>query len=110
MSAEDRPASLYGSPEEVHVAGFVVRAYPAAVPRVAAALATMPGVQVHAATDEGKLVVTAEADNAATITDTLCRIQTHDGVLSAALVYQHIESTEDMNEEVELEDHATRLR
>ena len=34
MNAADSSASLSGSAEEVHVAGFVVRAYPAAVPRV----------------------------------------------------------------------------
>ncbi len=110
MSPDGRLPGATEPVAEVHVAGFVVRAYPAAVPRVAAALATMPGVQVHAATDEGKLVVTAEAADAATIADTLCRIQTHDGVLSAALVYQHIESIEAMSEEVELEDHPTRFR
>lgn len=93
--------------DEAHVAGFVVRAYPDSVDAVARRIARLPGAIVHAAAADGKLVVTLEACSADVVADTLCRIQTLDGVLAAALVYQHIESAAQMNEEVDIEDHAT---
>jgi len=93
--------------DEAHVAGFVVRAYPDSVDAVARRIARVPGAVVHAAAADGKLVVTLEASSADVVADSLCRIQTLDGVLAASLVYQHIESAAQMNEEVDIEDHPT---
>lgn len=96
--------------DEVHVAGLVVHAYPEAVPRVERALRAFAGVDVHAASRDGKLVVTMESTGAGAIADALVRIQALDGVLAAALVYQHTEPASAMNDEVDLEDHAPSLR
>jgi len=87
---------------EVHVAGLVVRAHPAVVAVVAECLGKVAGTHVHAATADGKLVVTIEAAGADEIADRMCRIQTTDGVLAAALVYQHSEPAAAMDDEVEL--------
>jgi len=96
-----------GESPEVHIAGFVVRAYPAATDAVTGALRRMPGVVVHAGTFDGKIVATIEAPSAGAVADSLCRIQTLDGVLAAALVYQHIETVAEMDQEVDIEDHPT---
>ena len=96
--------------DDVHVAGLVVHAYPDAVPGVERALRAIPGAEVHATSRDGKLVVTLEASDQATIADTLVHLQTLDGVLAASLVYQHSESASAMNDEVDLEDHAPDLR
>jgi len=87
---------------EVHVAGLVVHAYPEALAVVRQYIANEPGGRVHASTPDGKLIVTLEAAHADAIADALCRIQTFDGVLAAALVYQHSEPAADMDDEVEL--------
>ena len=80
--------------DELHIAGLVVHAYPESVQRVVATLVAMPGAEVHAASRDGKLVVTLEADKrATTIADAHGRIQTHStACCPPSLVYQHNES------------------
>jgi nitrate reductase NapD len=87
---------------EVHVAGLVVHAYPEAIDSVTKALDSVPGAHVHAASRDGKLVVTIEAAHAGEIADRTCYIQTIDGVHAAAMVYQHSEPEAAMDDEVEL--------
>ena len=102
--------SLHRNPEpEVHVAGVVVHAYPDAVPHVTQAVRALPGADVHAASRDGKLVVTLEAPDDASIAAAIVRLQTLPGVLTAALVYQHSASASDMDAEVDLEDHTPNL-
>lgn len=57
-------------------------------------LQALPGVEIHAASDTGKLVITVEADNYQQAADTLTQIQTLKGVLSASLIYHHAEELE----------------
>lgn len=96
--------------DEVHVAGVVVHTRPDAVARVERAVRAVVGAEVHAASPDGKLVVTLEAGDASAVADALVHIQRLEGVLGAALVYQHSESASAMNTEVDLEDHASSLR
>ena len=91
--------------EELHIAGIVVHAQPGSVERVAASIAGLPGTEVHAASPDGRLVVTLEAPGAREIAARMDCIQRLDAVLSASLVYQHNESLEAMMEEVSHEDH-----
>lgn len=110
MEQQVAPMGTVPAEEEAHVAGFVVRAYPKSVPQVTRALEALPGVRVHAATPDGKLVVTIEAADAATVADSLCTIQTMPGVLAAALVYQHVEAAAALDEEMHVESHPPGLR
>ena len=55
-------------------------------------LAAMPGVEVHAATVDGKLVITIEADNDAAAVATYEVIERCQGVLSMAMIFQQSES------------------
>lgn len=55
-------------------------------------LATMPGVEVHAATPDGKLVITIEADNDRAAVTTYEAIERLPGVLSMAMIFQQTES------------------
>lgn len=86
--------------EELHIASLVVHSTPRRLQSVSKAIAALPNAFVHAASDNGKLVVTLEAPSADTMTAMVSAIQHIDGVLSAALVYQCAESLEAMNEEV----------
>ena len=96
--------------EELHIAGVVVHAHPESVQRVAAAVAGLSGAEIHAISEDGRLVVTLEAPSAREIAERIDDIQQFEAVLSASLVYQHNEALEAMMEEVSHEDHQTGLR
>jgi nitrate reductase NapD len=51
----------------------------------------MVGVEVHAATEDGKLVISIEADDDRNAAATYEAIERSPGVLSMALVYQQTE-------------------
>jgi nitrate reductase NapD len=86
--------------EELHIASLVVHSTPRRLESVAGAVAALPGALVHAASPQGKLVVTLEARSPQEMTQRVAGIQHIDGVLSAALVYQCADSLDAMNEEI----------
>ncbi len=79
----------------MNISSAIVYSRPAQEAALRMRLATLPGVEVHAATDDGKLVLSIEADNAATAADTYQAIESTEGVLSMALVFQQTESNPD---------------
>jgi periplasmic nitrate reductase NapD len=85
---------------ELHIASLVVYSTPSRAALLAVTLSALPGAIVHAVGDNGKLVVTLEADGAAQMVALVQQIQRTDGVLSAALVYQHADTLDSMNEEI----------
>ena len=58
-------------------------------------LSQLPGVEIHAATEDGKLIVTIERDNDKTAVDTYEAIERMDSVLSVAMIFQQTESNPD---------------
>ena len=76
----------------MNISSVVVYAEPTQLPAVEALLATLPGLQLHAQTPGGKLVVTIEAEDAATAANIYEAIERAEGVLSMALVFQQTES------------------
>ena len=54
-------------------------------------LTALRGVQIHAVSDEGKIVVTLEAESDAETVDLFERIRQLDGVMSAAMVYHQFD-------------------
>lgn len=88
------------STEELHITSLVVHATPKRAERVAAFVAALPGAQVHAVSDTGKLVVTLEASTSDEMLARVSEIQRANGVLSAALVYQCADTLAAMNEEI----------
>ena len=77
--------------EEFHVASLLVYVRPAEADRVAAAVQQLNGTEVHATSPEGKMIVTVESGDEQAINDCLTAIQTHPGVVSAALIYHEVE-------------------
>lgn len=75
---------------EAHVSSLVVHVRPENADAARAALLAMPGVEIHAESS-GKMVVTLETANEAEIVERLHEISRLDGVMSAALVFHHIE-------------------
>ena len=75
----------------MNIAGVLVHARPADVETVEARLTAMTGVEVHAVNDSGRLVVTVEEKDYQLTSDRVLGLHELEGVLSAALIYQHSE-------------------
>lgn len=87
----------------MNISGVLVHAYPQNAEAVKTQLLAFPGVEVHAISAEGKLVVTVEEDNARMMADTVMRFQDVPGVLSAAMIYHHYEENEDVEQDAGLQ-------
>ena len=76
----------------MNISSVIVHAKPAELLSVRGSLEQIPGVEVHATTDDGKLVVTIETDSDGETARTFDRINVMDGVMSAAMVFHQFES------------------
>lgn len=79
----------------MNISSLIVHADPAAGPNLSLELAALPGVEVHAVSAEGKLIVSIESDSEGDTTDMFEFIGRMNGVLSVSLVYQQTESDPD---------------
>lgn len=77
------------------VSGIVVHSSPGRGAQARSALEAMPGVTVHAASAEGKIVATLETPDAQRSMELFERIGALAGVESVALVYHQIETDPD---------------
>jgi len=73
----------------MNLASLVVHTRPGDRDRIADQLRTLPGVEIHAATDDGRLVVTVDHDVSQVTADTLTAIHETRGVISAAITFQY---------------------
>jgi len=80
----------------VNITGIVVYADPSRLEAVRAAIQAIDGAEVHAAADDGRMVVTVERADDGAAMQALEAVARADGVLSTALVYHHDEA---LNEE-----------
>jgi nitrate reductase NapD len=83
---------------QVNISGVLIHARPERVELVRATLEEFPGVEIHAVSEDGRLVVTVEDDVAGYTADTVARFHDVEGVLSASLVYHHCEDEQDLQE------------
>jgi nitrate reductase NapD len=79
----------------VNITGIVVSAQPGQADALREQLAAMAGVEVHAVTPEGRMVVTVEKATDREMTDVFDALNKLPGVLSAALVYHHDEPVDE---------------
>lgn len=79
----------------MNISSAIIHALPGDVAVVQAGLATLAGVEVHAISPEGKLIVTIETDDDGSNVATYERIGQLDGVMSTAMVYHQTESEPD---------------
>lgn len=77
--------------EEFHVSSLVVLTQPPLRHRLAEQIAALDGAEIHAVSDEGKLVVTLEGPSQRPIMAAIDTIQGLPGVLSAALIYHQFD-------------------
>jgi len=78
----------------MNIAGVVIHARPEKLAGVEAQLLKLPGVEIHATADDGRMVVTVE-DEESRLGDTVMAFHHVDGVLSASLIYHHFEESEE---------------
>jgi nitrate reductase NapD len=82
------------------MAGVLVHALPHRARAVGTRIAKLSGATVHAASPDGKLVVTLESEDCAQILDHLTSIQRMRGVMSAVLVSEQNEPLSALDEEI----------
>lgn len=92
MSSISSMASPSG--DAVNVVGIVVHTAPGRKDAVRMALAALAGVDVHAETGDGRLVVTAIDTESAMAIDQLAAMSRTPGVVSTMLAYHQIEHPE----------------
>lgn len=81
-----------------NISGVLVHVRLTKLDRVREELVSMPGVEIHGQSEDGRLVVTVEDSEARRSADTVTGFANIDGVLSAALVYQHTATNEPLEE------------
>ena len=79
----------------MNLSSVLVNARPQALHRLREGLSALRGVEVHAATEDGRLIVTIEGDSVQAIADLFAQINQQPGVLSAAMVYHQFEPDPD---------------
>lgn len=82
----------------VHISSAVVRCLPARLAAVRAAIDAMDAAEVvHA--EGNKLIVIIEGAGSGAVGACLTRIAAHEGVVSAAMVYEQVEPSESLGDE-----------
>ncbi len=76
----------------MNVVSMVLRIRPDSRPAAEAALTALPGVECHAMSADGKLIVTVEDAPGAAMSDTLIAIHRVPEVLAATIAYEHSET------------------
>jgi len=79
----------------MNISGVLVNALPANSESVKQKLEKIPGVEVHAVTEEGRMVVTIEDHDSRAMADTAMHLHDVPGVISAAMIYHHYEEDHD---------------
>ena len=79
----------------MNISGVVVHSRPEKVTTVEQQLNALPGVEIHAIGDDGRMVVTVEEGSDRQMADTVNGLQHLEGVIAASMVYHHFEELED---------------
>lgn len=78
--------------EVENICGVLVHVKPERLAEVEAALARLPGVEIHTTTTDGRMVVTVEDAEGAWAGSTLTRFNDIGGIVNVSLVYHHFDS------------------
>ena len=84
----------------MNISSAIVHIVPARLDEACAALAGLPGVEIHARSPEGKVVVVLEDDDTESAANSYVALHGIPGVASVAMVYQYSDDKSD-TEEVE---------
>ena len=84
----------------MNISSAILHVVPARLDDACAVLAGMPGVEIHARSPEGKVVVTLEDDDTEAAANRYVALHGVPGVAAVAMVYQYSDEESD-TEEVE---------
>jgi len=87
--------------QEVHIAGMVVFTLPAQLDAVASCIRSIPSATIHGSSPDGKIVVTLETESTRRTLDYMDAMRALPGVVNVALVYQHAEPLDALEQEIE---------
>jgi nitrate reductase NapD len=79
-------------PEVVHISSLVVHVRPDRSEALRAEIAALDGAEVHAGTEDGKLVVVLETDSEAETIARIAAINEMQGTIAASLIYHEIDA------------------
>jgi len=86
--------------DEYHVASFVAYAMPEQISEIEAAITAIEGAEIHATSEEGKIVFTIEGDSHKGIGKKMDILQVHKGLINLSPVYhQFLDEKNDENKE-----------
>ena len=83
------------------ISGLIVQSQPKQTPAVRSALQEIPGVDVHAQTEDGNLVVTVDERDDSAAADILMNLQNVEGVLATSLIYSHFDGDPSQEEHMQ---------
>jgi nitrate reductase NapD len=82
------------------IASLVLRALPADFPEIKAALACIPGVEIHGSSEEvGRIVVTVEDGEGWSVTDSILAVNLAPKVQAVTLAYEYTDDGLELTEE-----------
>jgi nitrate reductase NapD len=90
-----KPAANLECIDSMNISSVLVNASSELLQQVQKDLAALTGVEVHATTEEGRLIVTIEADSDRAVANMFEEINHLPGVLSASMVYHQYEPDPD---------------
>ncbi|MBN8437605.1 MAG: chaperone NapD [Candidatus Accumulibacter sp.] len=79
----------------MNISSVLVYTRPQDLQLVREQLSALAGVEVHAASENGRLIVIIEADSVQAVADIFAQINQHPGVLAASMVYHQFEPDPD---------------
>ena len=82
------------------ICSMVLHARPENVRSVQHDIEKIEGVEVHAATDEGKLVIILDHSDRSYLSETMMNMHNVPGVINAALIYEYFEESESTQKEM----------
>lgn len=85
----------------MNISSVIIHPHPDHIEDVKKSLAEVDGVEVHAVSPEGQIIITIETAGDGETTGTYELISRLDGVLSASMVYHQYESNPEMKISVE---------
>lgn len=86
----------------MNISGVLVHAHIAQADSVREQLVSIEGVEVHAISPKGRIVVTVESETTGQMADTVLMCQNVPGVLSAAMIYHHDEELDEEQDYLEV--------
>ncbi len=79
---------------EYNLCGVLVHAQKGKQEQVKQLLTSQPGIEIHAITEDGRLVITLEDESRKQVAERIMKLHELEGVLSAAMIYQFSDDIE----------------